>query len=567
MKAKKDIMPNVYKGNTSVWLMSSLLIMVWCLRVQSQEAVTFTMSRNTALEAEREVVYDLRVDTLSYTLFSFLMRTEYTSQSEDEPIAVAVSPLIDGLSIASNSNQPGVIKVAVVTPMGFVGNKPIIRITCSSERINSMSIKAVQVNEGNVPSLIQNISQFLVSGRVYFIGNTNRPLGDLEVNLDNDGVRQLLATGADGLFSFTAPAGGRLMLTIPHAHAEKEANRGVDVADIVATRKHILARSPFETAYAMVASDANRDASVDVADIVAMRKVILARTDFFSTDESGNKDSVWRFLDSNFKRVAAAQAFDQLEQAGRIVLENFSSDTSGLDFVGIKLGDVNGDWTPAEETQPLSVRNSTQGTSDSHGWMEGFSLKFGQITNVSNYDMIQVPVQLSESLNLMGLQFDLKWDSNQYELLNIQTKALPSFNPNLHSKAAQGLARLAWDDPILQGAFVDGDSSLVVFTFKPLTERPAAWFGEISNAVIVPAGIYQTGSKDSVEVGLLSEDRVKVSFETLPGVGYLIETKQDLSQPSWEPLTTIMGTGEKADFTDQIKNKATGFYRVISVME
>ena len=153
-------------------------------------------------------------------------------------------------------------------------------------------------------------------------------------------------------------SGSGIELSANLAHGEGKASRGVDVADIVEMRKHILARVRFENARKMVAADTNRDASVDVADIVAMRKVILARTDYFSEDGDGNKEAFWRFVDVDFVGLLADGAFDQVESFEKMGFGSLSSDFSDLDFA-IKLGDVNGDWMASNATT-LSGRDGME---------------------------------------------------------------------------------------------------------------------------------------------------------------------------------------------------------------
>ena len=115
------------------------------------------------------------------------------------------------------------------------------------------------------------------------------PVSGVTVTLNQDGSDNDTLTDASGDYSFTLTSGSGIELSANLAHGEGKASRGVDVADIVEMRKHILARVRFENARKMVAADTNRDASVDVADLVEIRKVILARTDYFSEDEVGTR--------------------------------------------------------------------------------------------------------------------------------------------------------------------------------------------------------------------------------------------------------------------------------------
>ena len=135
----------------------------------------------------------------------------------------------------------------------------------------------------------------------------------------------------------------------------QQTSRGVDVSDIVAMRKHILVIERFENARKMIAADANEDDSIDVADIVAMQKVILAKSDSFSTDDQGNAHPVWRIVDAEVVNNATTEnVFDgsPLDGADEIVYNDLSSDITDANFVAIKLGDANQDWTDQQRRRP-----------------------------------------------------------------------------------------------------------------------------------------------------------------------------------------------------------------------
>ena len=90
-------------------------------------------------------------------------------------------------------------------------------------------------------------------------------------------------TDASGAYSYTLTSGSGID---PECQPRPWGGQGQSLGGCVGHRGDAQAhpgdRVRFENARKMVAADTNRDASVDVADIVAMRKVILARTDYFS---------------------------------------------------------------------------------------------------------------------------------------------------------------------------------------------------------------------------------------------------------------------------------------------
>jgi hypothetical protein len=112
---------------------------------------------------------------------------------------------------------------------------------------------------------------------------------------------------------------------------------GVSVWDLVLISRHILALQPISSPYYLIAADANRSNTVTTLDIVELRKLILGIYSYLPFNTS------WRFIDQ-------AQVFpDSLNpflEPIRDTLRYSPLQTTGLDFYGIKVGDVDGSAAP-----------------------------------------------------------------------------------------------------------------------------------------------------------------------------------------------------------------------------
>lgn len=150
------------------------------------------------------------------------------------------------------------------------------------------------------------------------------------VNL-NGGMSQSQDTLEDGVFEFEVENGEDY--TVAPSKGQFPLN-GVTTYDLVLISKHILGNQALDNPYKIIAADANLSNSVTTADIVVLRKLILQiETEF----PNGN---TWRFVDKDFSFP------DPLDPFGTsfpeiINLNDVEEDVLDVDFIGVKLGDVN----------------------------------------------------------------------------------------------------------------------------------------------------------------------------------------------------------------------------------
>jgi hypothetical protein len=82
----------------------------------------------------------------------------------------------------------------------------------------------------------------------------------------------------------------------------------------------------------MIAADANISRSITTFDVVELRKLILGIYDTLSHGKS------WRFVDKAFAFPNANNPFQTFFPEG---INCISTPASGIDFTGIKIGDLN----------------------------------------------------------------------------------------------------------------------------------------------------------------------------------------------------------------------------------
>ncbi|MEM1217679.1 MAG: HYR domain-containing protein, partial [Bacteroidota bacterium] len=153
------------------------------------------------------------------------------------------------------------------------------------------------------------------------------------VNVEANGGQSIVQqTDNSGQYSFNLAAGGDYSIT---PSLNDEPTNGVTTFDIVLITQHILGVNQLDSPYKMIAADANNSGAVSTLDIVAIRKVILLIDDSFQNNTS------WRFVPEDFvfanPQNPFAEPFDEV-----INFNNLSVDQLFTNFIGIKVGDVNG---------------------------------------------------------------------------------------------------------------------------------------------------------------------------------------------------------------------------------
>jgi hypothetical protein len=172
---------------------------------------------------------------------------------------------------------------------------------------------------------------------------------------------------------------------------------GVSTFDLLLMSKHILGIQPLNSPYKMVAADANRSGSVTTFDIVLLRKLILGVLDSLPGSSS------WRFLPSDFIFQDPYNPFFLGFPEVRVV-ETLTANQQGLNFIGVKVGDMNNSTNPAVARNPLPPRQleAHRGSwvSDEH---EEWLLTFPEIGFLD------------------GLQFEMEWDTAFVDLLAVNS--------------------------------------------------------------------------------------------------------------------------------------------------
>ena len=189
---------------------------------------------------------------------------------------------------------------------------------------------------------------FMIAGAI--ADENGNMLENTEVQI-NEGMTATEMTDADGYYDFAEMAAGQNFTVSPlRTH---DPMNGVSTFDLVLIRQHILNTEILDSPYKIIAADINNNGAVSTADIVELRKLILTIYDDFPAN------TAWKFVDADYEFADPLNPTDSgFPQAYSI--NNLTNDMTGIDFIAVKIGDVNGTALTSElQTENGEERSGT----------------------------------------------------------------------------------------------------------------------------------------------------------------------------------------------------------------
>lgn len=119
---------------------------------------------------------------------------------------------------------------------------------------------------------------------------------------------------------------------------ESNPTDGVNTLDLVLIQRHILEIMPFDNPYDILASDLTGNDKVSSADLLTLRKMILG----IISEWPQNIDN-WVFIDSSFIFPDMTHPWHYPDS---IVVQSLKDTVEEVNFVAVKMGDVNGSYKP-----------------------------------------------------------------------------------------------------------------------------------------------------------------------------------------------------------------------------
>ncbi len=198
---------------------------------------------------------------------------------------------------------------------------------------------------------------------------------------------------------------------------------GLSVLDVLLIQRHITFVERLTDPYKLIAADVNESGSISALDAAIVFQSVLGNP--MAQAVFGRS---WRFVDATHTFLIPESPWTFPET---ISLNNVTSATSGLDFIGIKKGDIDGSWS-----SPMNLSSR-------------LTQLFVEEQMLETAQSVQVAIRAKSDDDLSGWQFALQFDTGYLSLQSIvpapnSPMKLSDFNTQ---QAKTGLIRSAFTSP------------------------------------------------------------------------------------------------------------------------
>jgi len=203
-------------------------------------------------------------------------------------------------------------------------------------------------------------------------------------------------------------------------------DNGITTLDMVLILKHILNIQPFDSPYQHIAADVNKSNTISASDLVAIRKVILGTETSFP-----NNNTSWRFVDADYNFLDDNPLDEDFPETLTI---NLSKDTD-FNFVGVKIGDVNG---TADHTSPVEgslLANESRNNNHLAFQTTDMNLVAGETYTI--------PFQADSKAAIVGYQFTMNYSP---EVLAFESLTASNTLTENHISMDNGTIRASWNE-------------------------------------------------------------------------------------------------------------------------
>jgi hypothetical protein len=177
----------------------------------------------------------------------------------------------------------------------------------------------------------------------------------------------------------------------------------------------------------MIAADANRSGAITTFDMVELRRLILLVNDNFTSNNS------WRFIDKSYTFPDAMNPWADIFQEV-INFNNYSTGIDDADFIGIKIGDINGSAVP----------NNNFGE-DGLGDRSDDLLMFNTDKRwVEAGEEIEVVFSAKDFIDVYGFQFTIDFDKDLLNFMHINETEMMKYENYGLSLLNEGAITTLW---------------------------------------------------------------------------------------------------------------------------
>jgi len=201
----------------------------------------------------------------------------------------------------------------------------------------------------------------------------------------------------------------------------------VTTYDIALIQRHILGIQYLDSPYKLIAADVRPDGVINVLDIADLRSLILGRTENFVQNTS------WRFVSTD-QQFAPGMIHPPVDIEEDRLYEDFNGSIRDADFIGVKIGDVNGSAQPNSLTPSMERRTG-----------EVIALQIEEGLYRSG-DQISVEITAANFREVIGYQFTMEFDNSGLEFAGFESGVLEVTDNNFgFHMTSEGVITTSWN--------------------------------------------------------------------------------------------------------------------------
>jgi hypothetical protein len=220
------------------------------------------------------------------------------------------------------------------------------------------------------------------------------------VEVDVNGGLFTMYTNASGMYDFDLQ--GDEDYTVKPALDTLHSN-GVSTLDMVLIQQHILGMQPLGSPYKIIAGDVNGSNSLTTLDLVDIKLMVLSLIEEFPNAPS------WRFVDADYIFPNPENPWQEFFPEV-VSFNNLAQDEPAVDFVAVKMGDVN---------YSANTFMNFQG-GGSQGRNLGAPLQLAVIDQaIQAGTKIEVPILVADDRMIRGFQYTFNFATDALELVDV----------------------------------------------------------------------------------------------------------------------------------------------------
>jgi hypothetical protein len=279
-------------------------------------------------------------------------------------------------------------------------------------------------NNMNLPLCPPILSPVFVANGI-IKNNINEGVEDVQVNV---------LTSNNNMYQMTNQIGGYKLSNLTQKNTytftpikNNGLLNGVTTLDILLINRHILGIEKLLTPSHLIAADVNHSGNITTLDMLEIRKAILRKTTSFTNNNS------WRFIQKDFTFPLNVDPLTVIFPE-KVIISNIKDSLVDVDFMGIKIGDINNSSVPNTQLTNTVTSRSTN---------ELFFIN----EKVTEGQEIEIPIYLENLTHINGMQLGFTFDASNFEFKTLRYTMLSLLDFNTSNfYFDKNVLRISWNN-------------------------------------------------------------------------------------------------------------------------